>query len=215
MTIANKIAKIASDLEKRGLIKQADELDRLLDELLGAGGQATDMTGHEPDAAGGTGPLPPAEMAADDGVLDLGADMDAGLAGLSAPVEEAPSKPELTPEQLKDRTVRGIVRKVSKHCEALDLFREIPRLMKEVKLRKESDQNVHNAFKLQAKRYVQCALEMMNKLCDKYHIDLSDHEKFGLIRKMGLEALDRSGVGVLKYDFVSALAEYKGEGHLS
>lgn len=208
MKIAEQMVKIASELEKRGLHKIADELDSLLDEIL-AMENPVDLHSQEPDAAGGSGPLPPSSMAADDGML-----ADAPLAEelpVTPPVE--PAKPALTPEQEKDRMVKRIARKVMATCEEQQFFKDIPRMLRESQMKKVSPSELHGTFKLQAKRLIQCAAELMNKLLARNNIELSEHEKFGLIRKMGLEVLDRCGCGQLKYDFVSAIAEYKGEGH--
>lgn len=206
MKISDKIAQLASQLEERGLTKLADELDTLLDEILSSE-SSTDLFSQEPDAAGGSGPLMPSSMAADDGLMDeMGSDL----------ISEAPApapKPALTPEQEKERMVKRISKKVMSVCEEQQFFRDIPRLMKEVQVKKLSNTELHNTFKLQSKRMIQCAAELMNKLCERNHVELTEHEKFGMIRKMGLELLDRCGCGQLKYDFVSAMAEYKNEGH--
>jgi hypothetical protein len=208
MKIAEQMVKIASELEKRGLRKVADELDTLLDEIL-AMDKSTDLHGQEPEAVGGSGPLPPSSMAADDGMLAA-----APMASEVAPVEPvAPPKPALTPEQEKDRLVKRIARKVMATCEEQQFFKDIPRMLRETQMKKLSPAELHSTFKLQAKRLIQCAAELMNRLLERNHVELSEHEKFGLIRKLGLEALDRCGCGTFKYDFVSAMAEYKSEGH--
>lgn len=209
MKIAEELVKLAGELEKRGLHKIADDLDRLLDEILAQDG-GVDLVSQEPEAVGGSGPLMPSEMAANDGAMMADAP---AMADVLPEAPMVPEKPAMTPEQEKDRMLKRVYRRVMAGCEEQQFFKTIPALMRDSQMKKISPAELHSTFKLQAKRLIQCAAEQLNKLTGRHELDLSEHDKMGVIRKMGLEILDRCGCGQLKYDFVAAMAEYKNEGH--